>query len=307
MKKIFYIFLSILLGAIFIFSAYAKLFPVELFELTLIDIGVSNWFLAPFIARFFIGLEFFIGFMLISNIYLNRIILKLTIVTIIIFTIYLLLLIFIEGNEGNCKCFGNLIRLTPLESIIKNIIMLLLSLLLYKKHKGFDWKFSKYFLTVTLIVSFLLPFIIYPVDLSASERNFNVEKLNYNLGLDVLYNNPKIPAPKEELRTGKHIIAFMSLTCPHCRIAAYKMHIMKKMNQKIPFYFVLNGDSTDLQRFYSDTKTSDIPYSILLGHDFVKIAGVKLPAIFWVENGIVTRKTKYIFLEQKDIEDWIGN
>jgi hypothetical protein len=306
MKRIFFISLSILLGLVFIFSAYTKLFPVELFELTLIDTTISNWFLAPLIARGFIGFEFFIGFMLVSNIYQNRIILKLTIATITLFTVYLIILIFVEGNEGNCKCFGNFISLTPLESIFKNILMLLLSLILYKKHAGFQWKFSKFFMTLIMIASFSLPFIINPVDLNASERNLNVEKLNYNLGLDVLYNDPKTAAPKEELRTGKHIIAFMSLTCPHCRIAAYKMHIMKKRNAKLPIYFVLNGDSTDLPQFFIDTKTADIPYSILLGQNFVKMAGVKLPAIFWVEDGIVVQKTKYIYLEQKDIEEWIA-
>ncbi|MFH0866801.1 MAG: MauE/DoxX family redox-associated membrane protein [Bacteroidota bacterium] len=307
MKRIFFIILSVILGLVFIFSAYAKLFPVELFELTLIDTGVSNWFLAPLLARFFIGLEFFIGFMLISNIYMNRNILKLTIAIIIIFTIYLIILIFIEGNEGNCKCFGNLISLTPFESIIKNILILLLSFLLYVKHAGFSWKFSKVFLSLILIVSIPLPFILNPVDLNASERNLNEEKLNYDLGLEILYNNPKVVQPKENLRTGKHIIAFISLNCPHCRIGAYKMHIIKKRNSEIPIFFVLNGVEEDLQTFFDETKTSNIPYTILLGPEFVKRSGVKLPAIFWVEDGIVVRKTKYVYLEQKDIEEWIEN
>lgn len=305
MKRLIFILVSVILGLVFVFSAYTKLFPIEIFELTLIDIGVSNWFLSPLLARFFIGFEFIIGFMLISNIYLNRFILKLTIATLLAFTFYLIILILVEGNEGDCKCFGNFIRLTPLQSIFKNVVMLILSFILYSKYRGFQWKFSKYYMIVIMIISLSLPFIINPVDLNASERNLTDEKLNYNLGLDVLYNNPKTAAPKEELRTGKHIIAFMSLTCPHCRIAAYKMHIMKERNPGLPIYFVLNGDSSDLKQFHNDTKTTDIPFSILLGQDFVKIAGVKLPIIFWVDNGIVIRKSKYIYLEQKDIEKWI--
>jgi hypothetical protein len=307
MKRILFIFLSVLLGLVFIFSAYVKLFPIDLFELTLIDIGISNWFLAPFIARLFIGLEFFIGFMLVSNIYQKRMILKLTLATLIVFTVYLVVLIIVEGNEGNCKCFGNFISLTPMESIIKNSVMFLLLLLLYKKHKGFQWKFSKFFTVVVLIISFALPFIINPVDLNASERNLNDEKLNYDLDLGILYNNPEVIQPKEDLRTGKHIIAFMSLTCQHCRIGAYKMHIMKNRNEELPFFFVLNGDSSDLESFLIDTKAADISYTILLGPEFVKRSGVKLPAIFWVNNGIVEKRTKYINLNQDEIEEWLEN
>lgn len=307
MKKVLLIILSVILGFVFIFSAYTKLFPIELFEFTLVDIGISNWFMSPFITRLLIGLEFFIGFMLVSNIYQNRYILKLTIATLIVFTVYLVIVIFVEGNESNCKCFGNFFRLTPVESVIKNILMLLISVLLFAKHTGLRWKLSKFFTIMIMIISFSVPFIINPVDINASERNLNAEKLNYNLGLDVLYDNPEISAPEEELRSGKHIIAFMSLTCPHCRIAAYKMHIIKKRNPELPIYFVLNGDSMNLPLFFNDTKATNIPYSILLGQNFVNIAGVKLPAIFWVEDGIVVRKTKYIYLEQKDIEDWIEN
>jgi hypothetical protein len=305
MKKILLIILSIILGLVFIFSAYVKLYPVELFELTLIDFGIANWVLAPYFARIIIASEFFIGFLLLLNIYFNRFTLRITIGILILFTVYLAWTIFKYGNIENCKCFGNFILLTPMESILKNIVLLLISLILYKLHRGIKWRFLKVIFPIIILISLSLPFILNPVDAFTTKKMFDHDELNYNLGLDVLYNNPKVVTPKEELREGKHIIAFMSLTCKHCRIGAYKMYIIKKRNPKMPFFFVLNGDTKDLQPFFNETMATNIPYTILLGQDFVKISGLELPAIFWVNNGIVVKKCNYLNLYQNEIEDWL--
>jgi len=307
MKRILFIILSVLIGFIFIFSAYVKLYPIELFELTFIDMGIANWIFAPFIARIMISMEFFIGLLLITNIFLNKFTLRFTIGVLILFTIYLTGLIILEGNSGNCKCFGNFIRLTPLDSIIKNCILIILSLVIYRFHNGINWKYFKTGFIIIAVSALTAPFILNPVNMTVSEEILNDSQLNYKLDLDVLYNNPKVVEPKENLRTGKHIIAFMSLTCPHCRIGAYKMYIIKKRNPAVPMFLVLNGDKENLKPFFDDTKAINIPYTILLGHDFVRLAGVNLPAIYWVDNGMVVNKTKYINFDQSKIEDWLKN
>ena len=80
---------------------------------------------------------------------------------------------------------------------------------------------------------------------------------------------------------------------------------MKKLNPEIPFYFFLNGDNYNLKSYFDDTKTGDIPYSMLLGEKFIKRGGVRLPAILWVNNSIVENKTQYVILNQQDIENWL--
>src|ERR1700740_729930 len=66
--RILKIILALLLGAVYIFSAYSKLFPIEPFEYTFVDVGISSWKLSPFMARTVIGLEFFIGLLFIFQI-----------------------------------------------------------------------------------------------------------------------------------------------------------------------------------------------------------------------------------------------
>src|SRR3989344_2972752 len=136
--------LSCVLGVVFIYSAYTKLDPIEPFEFTFVDLGVANWRFAPFIARFFIGTEFFIGLLLVFNIKV-KLTNKLTIATLIFFSLYLTGLLLLSGNKGNCGCFGTHLVMTPLQALFKNGIMIGLSWLLYRYHIGVDYKkFAKY-------------------------------------------------------------------------------------------------------------------------------------------------------------------
>ena len=294
------------MGAVFIFSGYTKLYPIEPFEYTFVDIGIVNWQIAPFVARLLIALEFFIGGLLLFNISLRKIAYKLGISILLLFCVYLILLILYSGNKGNCGCFGTYIVMTPLQALIKNIIMLALFFVLYKYYNGWELNKKWYFLNTVLFASTCaMPFILNTVELNYSEAYLNKPEENFKIELDSLYHNAKLNSPPKDLSKGKHIIAFMSLTCPHCRIAANKIRIIHERNPKIPFYFVLNGEDKNLQPFFENTHTEDIPHCILLGRSFVYLAGLNMPAIYMVNNSIVEHNVNYIDLDQGEIEKWM--
>jgi hypothetical protein len=298
---------NIIIGAIFIFSAYTKLYPIEPFEYTFVDLGIGNWQMAPFIARFLIGLEFLIGFALIFHIFLKKITYKLSIAILLFFCVYLLLQIFISGNKGNCGCFGSSIAMTPLQALIKNIVMLVILGLLYKFYDGrsFALKYSKLAFTLVTLSSFSLPFILNVVELDYSEAYLNKPEENFDLPLDTLYNHATMNVPPRTLSNGKHILVFMSLTCPHCRIAAKKIKIIHQRNPEIPFYFVLNGDDSKLKPFYDDTHTEDIPFCKLHGKPFIYLAGTNMPVIYLLNNSKVEHDLDYISLDQGELEEWL--
>jgi len=131
MKKILSILLSISIGLLFIFSAITKLIPMEPFEYQFVDIGVASWKTAPYIARIFIGIEFFIGFLLILNIALKKFTLKVSIAFLVFLTGYLIYKIIIDGNAGSCGCFGEALPMSPLEGIIKNVILIVCCIVCY--------------------------------------------------------------------------------------------------------------------------------------------------------------------------------
>jgi hypothetical protein len=305
-KKILLSFLCALLGAVFVFSAYTKLYPIEPFEYTFVDLGIGNWQMAPFIARFLIGLEFLIGFALMLNLLLKKVTYKLSIGVLVFFCIYLLLQIFIAGNKGNCGCFGTKITMTPLQALIKNFIMLFILGILYKFHEGWNMgKFSKYLFIIVSLTSITLPFILNPVELDYSEAYLNKPEDNFDIPLDTLYNHAKLNIPPRTLSKGKHVLIFASLTCPHCRIAAKKVRIIHQRNPEIPFYFVLNGNDDKLKPYFEDTKTEDIPHCMLLGRPFVFLAGTSMPVIYLINDSKVEHNLNYMDLDQGELEEWL--
>lgn len=299
--------MSILLGAVFLYSGYTKLYPIEPFEYTFVDLGIAGWNTAPFIARLLVALEFACGGLLILNFRLRRFTIPLVASLLVVFCIYLAGILMTKGNNGNCGCFGEYLPMTPLQAIIKNVGLLLMCGLIYAMARPAEWRFMKYIAALLCITALALPFILNPVDLQSS-KNLQPQSVNYKVPLDLLYEseNPKNAKPTIELRTGKHIIAYLSLTCPHCKIAAQKIHTLHKMNPAIPFYLVMNGKIELYEPYVKNYGLEDIPHQLFFGpQEFIKMAGASLPQILWVNNSIVEKKGGYFQLNEKAIEDWL--
>lgn len=295
------------MGLVFLYSGYTKLHPIEPFEYTFVDLGIGGWRLAPFIARFMIGLEFLIGFLLITGLYIKRFTIKLTVGSLIFFSVYLIFIILKTGNNGNCGCFGTAISMTPLQALIKNAVMLGVCYFFYKYYDGLNFgKVGKWLFGALFITAFALPHILNYVDFNYSEAYLTKKENHFKLELDSLYNNAKIHTPPKTLSQGKHIIAFMSMSCPHCRIAAKKLRLIKEQNPGISIYLVLNGDYNKIKSFFEDTKSYNIDYCILNGKNFVYMAGLDMPAIFMVNNSVVENWINYMQLDQAEIEKWLA-
>lgn len=299
--------LSSLMGLVFLYSGWTKLEPIEPFEYTFVDIGVANWRTAPFIARLLIGLEFLIGFLLIFGLYIKRFTIKFTSVLLIVFSVYLVVMMVKEGNNGNCGCFGNALAMTPLQALIKNVIMLAICIVLYKFYEGFNYrKVGRWLAGASLLTALAMPHILNYVDLDYSKAYLNKPEDKFPLELDTLYNNAYEKIPPRTLSQGKHVIAFLSLSCQHCRVAAKKIRLMHEKNPAISFQFVLNGDKEKLKWFYLDTKTEDIPYCMLRARPFVYLAGTNLPTLYLVNNSVVEHWVNYMELDQTEIEKWLA-
>ena len=304
-------FTSCIIGFVFLYSAYTKLDPViETFEMSFIKLGIANWTTAPWIARMLIGIEIVIGVMLILN-YQLKFTLKAAVALLMLFNTYLFYQISVGNGTENCGCFGEAIHMTSSQALIKNGIMILLLIPgLILRAEG--WKFRKQnriMWGAVAALSLLLPHFINPV--FYDERAImDDESVGMKLPLEILYeqrDREKVDSVTVDFRKGKHVVAFLSLTCPHCRVAAKKIKLMKDINSSLPFYFILNGERNELTEFMKDTKCDDIPYSFVLGQTFVKLAGVALPRIYLIHDGILVRKKNHVTLEQYQLEEFIKN
>lgn len=303
LKTVLLSLVSILAGSLFLYSAYTKLLPIQTFEYTLVEFVHMPWWLAAVASRLLVGIEAALGVLLLFNIYgSGKWVLKLSLTILFMFSIYLIYLWATVGNDVNCGCFGDVIWMSPSTSLIKNLVTIIVLFALLKLHNGITAVWAKYAGIAMIVVITILPMFIFPVPMS--KPSF-LNKDKYELNLSAIYEDEENTPPSVDVRQGKHIIAFMSLTCPHCKIAAYKMQLIRVDNPDISMLLVLNGDSTDLQAFWEKTKAQDIPHTMLFGKDFVSLSGLNLPAIYWVNNGWVEAKTNYIEMNQAAIEEWL--
>lgn len=304
-KKIIFTVLSLTIGATFIFSAFSKIPTLEQFGWTIVETTFLNWTMAEWFARILIGFEFFLGILFIIHFKIKKIAIPFSIALLTAFTLYLFLVIKEYGVSGNCGCFGEYIPMTPLQSVFKNIGMIII--LAVMQFIQYEWNFKwKNLLTIFL----LLGSILIPILFSPPESIYIAEKepiLNKPIPLSILYHSNNNKAPIKELRKGKHVIAFMSMTCEYCRKAAKKMRIMKEKNPSLPFYIILNGDSSKLNEFFNDTRATNVDYSIFNGvEQFTTLAdGHSLPKIRMVEDTTVYKEPNYITMDEKSIVTWL--
>jgi uncharacterized membrane protein YphA (DoxX/SURF4 family) len=304
-KKILFTILSLTIGAVFIFSAISKIPTLEQFGWTIVETTIFNWTMAEWSARILIGFELFLGILFIIHFRIKKVAIPLSIALLTAFTLYLFLVIKQYGTSGNCGCFGEYIPMTPLQSVVKNAGMIFILAMMSRIQYEWNFKWANLLTMLLLLGSISIPIIISP-----PESIYLAEKepiLNKPIPLSLLYHSQNNKAPIIELRKGKHVIAFMSMTCEYCRKAAKRMRIMKEKNPSIPFYIILNGDSSKLNDFLKDTRASNIDFSIFNGvEQFITLAdGHALPKIRWVEDTAVYKEPNYITMDEEAIEKWL--
>jgi hypothetical protein len=307
------ILLSIATGATFLYSAYTKMWPIQPFEYTIVEYLHLPWLMAAIVARGMIGLEAALGGLMVLHLFGNKKqVLKMAAALLIILSLYLIWLWASAGNDVNCGCFGDAIWMSPGASLVKNAVLLLVTFLLLRFHKGLSFK-SDGWVTVGLFVTGIgLPFALYPMSIGKPDW---LKKEGYKLEVGPLYKPIKddtaalkIPypdVPPVDVARGKHIIAFVSPSCEHCRIAARKMSLMKRSDTSLPFMMVIGGISSDLTDFWKTTKSQNIPWMRLHRDPFLDYTGGRFPMIIWVNDGMVVAQSTYNTLNQGDIEKWI--
>ena len=292
--RVLLILLSVATGGLFLYSAYTKIVPIEAFEYTIAEYVHLPLMIAAIAARFFIGLEAGLGALLVLHLFgKSKWPLKAAFILLVIFTFYLVWLWITVGNDVNCGCFGDTIWMRPSISIVKNIVLLIAIGLLTRYHKGFTYKWARITAPLILLCAFALSYILFPV--------FTRHKID----LTPLYTSNKNFAPAIDLAQGKHIIAFLSPSCTHCRKAALKMHAMKEKNPAIPFFMIIGGTTSDLTDFWKASQAQNIPYTRLAQEPFLKYTHGIFPLIIWVNNSWVEAEVDYPDLNQAVIEKWM--
>lgn len=298
-KRILGLLLLLSLAAVFFYSGVSKIYSLEAFEWTFMDLGVGSLTTAAILARLFIGLELIVGAFLLFHIYLKQVTYPITIGLLALLTGYLVVLLIKQGDTGNCGCFGDWLYMKPQAAIWKNLGMIAATVLLYILYPINPYKNQEWLSAVLGMAAMVVPFVI-----STLNTNHQPSSVNHPINMTPLYET-KLP-PTTDLRKGKHIVAFMSLTCPHCRKAAYSLKVIHNQHPEIPIYMVLTGHKSQLKEFFDETHSATVPYTFFADNNaFVEMAGDSVPAIYWISNSVIELESNVFQLDPSNMKQWL--
>lgn len=291
--------LRVLLFALFMLSAIAKMFPLWSFEKQLVDLGIASWCASHYLARLIIGFELALGIAILQGNYLKKIIIPVTILLLVAFNIHLSIQMYQHGAmNGNCGCFGQLIPMTPLEAFVKNLITIGLLIYLYTqvsdKEKGQNSFMPLWLIgTASALVMFLFfpfcpcpkPEVKLPV-VAVQQDSSMVVNTDTLIKPDSIKmaskpeikeeEKPEEKGPKKinsvftsfttfgnkttDLNSGKKIVCMFSAGCDHCQETAKTLAKLAREDKNFPEMYIL----------FMDEETYKIP-------EFFTIAGRTFP------------------------------
>ncbi len=339
-KKYLPIALRSIVAFLFLLSAVAKIYPKPYFAITMFEVkslypmGFSEGF-APYFSRTLIGIEFALGLLLLQRHFLRRFVIPATILLLVVFIVHLTVDTITNGNVGNCGCFGELLPMTPVEAIIKNIVAVGLLVWLYKLLPAGSDRNNFWVLTTITLACILMLFMMAPIrpvqNLPAEVTTLEVpesletpdtitdtattKSVEDKVETPSAATTAPVAAPAEakpvldepkavksvfssyfaNADKGKKIIGMFAPGCDHCKETAKELTAMKAKNKDFP----------EIEIIFMDEEAELIP-------DFFKHANAQYPykvidiITFWklIENGD-TPGVVYLWNGNK-IKSWDG-
>ena len=287
--------IRLLLGVFFIGTAVLKLLSIDNFEIYIYSFGIVNFVTVTLLSRLLIFIELLIGISLILKICFKQI-WWLTILMMVGFTLFLIYAA-IFRNDSNCHCFGDLIELDPRQSIIKNIITIAL-LFFIRKEQSLDYKpvLKKWLVGVSIAVSFIIPFVLVPMDIIYNRIYSEKENIN----TDAFYENLNDSA-YVELHQGRYLINYALAGCKYCRIGAEKVTMMIDRHgishDRLKFF--IGGSDEAIDKFIEITGTSDYQHWKIPAPQFMAITFGQFPLYVFIEDGKVMNAGDFRMVDDK--------
>lgn len=306
MKSLSKSFIRFVIGSMFIIAAFLKLISIDAFEIYIYSFNILNFVATTIVSRLIIAGEMILGSFLIFNIY-HKLTWHTTFIVEILFTAFLIFTT-LSRDDANCHCFGELIELSPIESIVKNAITIAL-LFLIRNDKE---RQCKTLLPITLcLISLIATFVITPMD-SIYKKIFSTEKNISTIDLyDSLNEMMKIDFEEDEitidstdfftLNDGKQMMVVVSSGCKYCRLAVKKLSLIVKNNDidKDNINIVIWGNNEGIIDFSEETETRDYRYWLINPHQAIDITYGHFPTIIWLEDKNVVKVGDFRDIEEK--------
>ena len=289
--------IRLLLGVFFIVTAVLKLLSIDSFEIYIYSFGIFGFGTTTFLSRLLIFIELSIGLFLILKIWFKQI-WWLTMLMMVGFTLFLVYAA-IFRNDSNCHCFGSLVELNPMQSIVKNIIVIAL-LFVIKSEQSHDYKpvLRKWLVALTLVVSFVMSFILLPMDVVYNRIYSDNEEVNEAAFYESLSDSTYF-----ELRQGRYLINYALAGCKYCKIGAEKATMMLDRHgiEHSRLKFFVGGSDEAVERFIEVTGTEDYEHWKIAAPRFMSITYGKFPLFVFIEDSKVVKAGDFRIVDDEVI------
>ena len=284
------------IGGMFVIAAILKLMSIDEFEIYIYSFNVLDFLLTSFVSRIIIAGEFILGLFLILKVN-YKFTWNATMIVLILFTLFLIY-VAIFRNDTNCHCFGQLVELSPVESIIKNVIaMILLSIDKWTNLKpqtsNLKVQSSLLIATSTLLIVFVVspPDVIYnKIYSEEKEISSYVLQDSFDDIIKINFENDTIVLDSTavlETRERNLMIAIVSSGCKYCYLGVKKLSmIMKRKGTDTGNVNIFIWGSDDgILNFIKETDTEDLSYWKINPRQAIEITYGRFPVFIWLEDG----------------------
>lgn len=298
MSNIWKFVIRIGIGLFFIVSAVLKLLSLDSFELYIYSFDIVNFVWSGLAARAIITCELLAGILLIIKVRYKEA-WWLAMLMLVGFSL-LLIFVILFRDDSNCHCMGDLVKIRPSISLVKNVIAIGL-LLLVRKEDDYRFRGRTLALAGAFVAALVPPFVMFPMDgvynLFAKSNGLEYSETDFNaLMADSTMQDV-------DLVDGNYIVGVISSGCGFCKTSCLKMSEIVSNNQldtnKI-LYFVW-GDSASVRPFQEETKTESFRYVHVSPIAAIRVVNGQFPTYLFIRNGEVTATADLRHLTEKAV------
>ena len=283
------------IGSMFIIAAILKLISIDEFELYIYSFDILDFLLTTLFSRLLIAGELVLGLLLVFKM-CYKFTWRATLSVQIVFTLFLAYVLAFR-NDSNCHCFGELVELSPLESIIKNVVIIG-ALFFIKTTRLQDHKTTSVFVglrRVLLIAAVIIPFVVTPMDsvykmIYSSEKEISTvdfyQTLDKVVKMDFVDNDIVFDSTAQIKMDGKQMVVIVSSGCKYCRLGVKKLSMMMRKNdiKSDNVKIFIWGSREGILNFKDETLTDDFSYWHIMPHEAVDITLGRFPTFIILEE-----------------------
>ncbi|MBR6441736.1 MAG: DoxX family membrane protein [Bacteroidales bacterium] len=281
-SKVVAVVLRVLLAAVFMVSAVAKLMAIDDFELYVFSYGFFSLNATYILVRLCIAVELLTGLLLALG-WWRRWVNLLALAMLLFFSLFLCYAA-LAGRNESCQCFGRLAEMNPGQSLLKNAVLIVLTLLYMKLSGRSESKAGKNATRVVLTAVLGVAVTVGVFCVSVPDNwMFRSSESRYDQELFEAAIAPDGALEADSLSRGPQLVAFVTPGCPFCRMSREKLESIAKRNH------------LDTTRFHY-YEPADLPEGL-----FLDITYGQRPLIILMDDGRLVATYHYRNINEREI------